>query len=237
MTPGELALFNQAVGQAQAGHKADAYNQLRNLYNTNPNDVSILLWIAFTSSDLRESETMINKAVVLEPGNAGVEAARRWLANQKEDAGIDSASFIPPTPPVPMQTNQPYFPAPQPYIAPPSNPFAMPMQSYAPPPTQPFIAPNTQQFGPPPPSMLQPYVQPTQMHQHNYYPGTVLPMGGVVTCPYCRVTNYPRSAQRISTAGWVVFAVMLTVCFPLFWIGLLMKEEQRNCSNCNMRLP
>ena len=35
---------------------------------------------------------------------------------------------------------------------------------------------------------------------------------------------------------WVVFALMLLFCFPLFWIGLLMKETHQICSQCRVRL-
>jgi hypothetical protein len=34
----------------------------------------------------------------------------------------------------------------------------------------------------------------------------------------------------------VVFAVMITFCFPLFFIGLLMKERYRVCGDCGRRL-
>lgn len=48
----------------------------------------------------------------------------------------------------------------------------------------------------------------------------------------CRETVYK---SEISTAGWVTFAVLLAVCWPLFWIGLLMKEEYRACADCGRR--
>jgi hypothetical protein len=41
---------------------------------------------------------------------------------------------------------------------------------------------------------------------------------------------------KISSGGWVVFALMLLFCFPLFWIGLLMKDEHQFCSQCRVRL-
>nr|AUN37236.1 hypothetical protein [uncultured bacterium] len=42
----------------------------------------------------------------------------------------------------------------------------------------------------------------------------------------------PRIERRISTAGWITFAVLLVFFFPLFWIGLLIKEDVPVCSNC-----
>ncbi|MDQ3798317.1 MAG: hypothetical protein M3384_02605, partial [Acidobacteriota bacterium] len=42
-------------------------------------------------------------------------------------------------------------------------------------------------------------------------------------CPRCGTQNLPHIERKISTAGWVVFAVLLVVFLPLFWIGLLIK--------------
>jgi hypothetical protein len=36
--------------------------------------------------------------------------------------------------------------------------------------------------------------------------------------------------------GWIVFCALLIFCLPLFWVGLLMKEEQRVCPMCRARL-
>jgi RNA polymerase subunit RPABC4/transcription elongation factor Spt4 len=54
-------------------------------------------------------------------------------------------------------------------------------------------------------------------------------------CRNCGSTYLPRIERRISTAGWVTFAVLLVVFFPLFWIGLLIKEDVRVCQVCNSR--
>lgn len=55
-------------------------------------------------------------------------------------------------------------------------------------------------------------------------------------CPNCG-SNYPPLAEKkISMEGWIVFAALLVFCLPLFWIGLLMKEEQRVCPACRHRL-
>ena len=55
-------------------------------------------------------------------------------------------------------------------------------------------------------------------------------------CPYCGTEQPPIVAQRISTGGWIVFAMMILFCFPLFFIGLLIKEEYRQCSWCRASL-
>ncbi len=63
-------------------------------------------------------------------------------------------------------------------------------------------------------------------------PGVV----GGYRCPHCG-SNYPPIAEkRISTEGWIVFAALLVFCLPLFWIGLLMKEDLRICPVCRARL-
>jgi hypothetical protein len=56
------------------------------------------------------------------------------------------------------------------------------------------------------------------------------------SCPFCGSTGAPITKSRISSAGWVVFVVLLLFCFPLFWIGLLMKEQYRECYECGSRL-
>jgi len=55
-------------------------------------------------------------------------------------------------------------------------------------------------------------------------------------CPYCSSQYLPTVIRKISTGGWVTFALLLVFFFPLFWIGLLMKEDQRYCPSCNSRV-
>ena len=56
-------------------------------------------------------------------------------------------------------------------------------------------------------------------------------------CPYCMSQYLPRLERRISTAGWITFAVLLVFFFPLFWIGLLIKEDVQVCQSCNSKIP
>ena len=62
------------------------------------------------------------------------------------------------------------------------------------------------------------------------------PYSGQYRCPYCGTNSPPFSVSQISSGGWVVFALMLLFCFPLFWIGLLMKEHHQICAQCRVRL-
>jgi hypothetical protein len=55
-------------------------------------------------------------------------------------------------------------------------------------------------------------------------------------CPRCGTQNAPYFTRKISSAGWVVFAVLLVMFFPLFWIGFLIKEDVKMCSVCNIRV-
>lgn len=55
-------------------------------------------------------------------------------------------------------------------------------------------------------------------------------------CPRCASQGIPRYERKVSTAGWIVFAVLMVAFFPLFWIGLLIKEPVPFCPVCNLRL-
>lgn len=55
-------------------------------------------------------------------------------------------------------------------------------------------------------------------------------------CPRCATQLLPRIVRKTSTAGWILFAVMLITFFPLFWIGFLIKEDVRVCPVCNLRV-
>ena len=56
-------------------------------------------------------------------------------------------------------------------------------------------------------------------------------------CPHCMSQFLPRIERRISTAGWITFAVLLVFSMGLFcWIGLLIKEDTRVCPSCNGRV-
>lgn len=70
---------------------------------------------------------------------------------------------------------------------------------------------------------IQPFRQPPPM-THNYH------------CPRCSSQLLPRIVRQISTGGWIVFAILLVAFFPLFWVGLLIKDEIRVCPVCNLKL-
>ncbi|MEW6733717.1 MAG: hypothetical protein AB1489_20485 [Acidobacteriota bacterium] len=91
--------------------------------------------------------------------------------------------------------------------------------------------PQWQQPYPPQPSpqqfITQPAMQPTLQPIQTGLPNFV--------CPYCR-SQALLVRNRISTAGWIVFVLLIFFCLPLCWIGLLMKEEYRTCVGCGVKL-
>ncbi len=54
-------------------------------------------------------------------------------------------------------------------------------------------------------------------------------------CPRC-TGQFIRYERKISTAGWIVFSVLLVTFPPLFWIGFLIKEDIRVCQVCNYKI-
>lgn len=87
---------------------------------------------------------------------------------------------------------------------------------------QPLGAQNP--FVPPQPQRPQPLVR--QNPQNIFYNPH---------CPRC-ASQLMRYERKVSTAGWIVFAVLLVVFFPLFWIGLLIKEDVKVCQSCNLKI-
>jgi|SRR6266516_1884868 len=84
-----------------------------------------------------------------------------------------------------------------------------------------YVPPSINAYQPPAPL--------TSTHHHQF--GNV-----AFRCPYCQSQSPPIQKQKISTAGWILFVVLLLACFPLCWIGLLMKEDYRSCSFCGLNL-
>jgi len=43
---------------------------------------------------------------------------------------------------------------------------------------------------------------------------------------------------KVSTGGWIVFVFLMLSCFGIIlaWIGLLMKENYKVCSQCGIKL-
>jgi uncharacterized membrane protein YvbJ len=44
-------------------------------------------------------------------------------------------------------------------------------------------------------------------------------------CPFCNSDSPPAARRKISTAGWVIFVILLIACFPLCIIGLFIRKR------------
>jgi hypothetical protein len=55
-------------------------------------------------------------------------------------------------------------------------------------------------------------------------------------CPYCGESGPPVVKKKISTAGWVIFVVLLLACFPLCLLALLFTEDVRQCGACGINI-
>lgn len=55
-------------------------------------------------------------------------------------------------------------------------------------------------------------------------------------CPFCHSDRGYLIESKTSGAGCVLAILLLIFFFPLFWIGLLMKEENKFCANCHLKL-
>lgn len=87
-----------------------------------------------------------------------------------------------------------------------------------------------------PPGGWGPPGYPPQHQAHNYPPahfyGAAPLQAPAWTCPFCRYQGQPTQHHKISTGGWVVFAVLLVFCFPICWIGLGIRETTIECTGC-----
>ena len=59
---------------------------------------------------------------------------------------------------------------------------------------------------------------------------------GRYRCPSCGTNYLPVIERRISSAGWITFALLLVFTFIFFWVGLLMKEDVAICPVCKRRV-
>ncbi len=62
------------------------------------------------------------------------------------------------------------------------------------------------------------------------------PLAHGYRCPNCQSNYLPISERRISTAGWITFAVLLVTTGIFFWIGLLIREDVSICPVCKRKV-
>ena len=59
---------------------------------------------------------------------------------------------------------------------------------------------------------------------------------GRYRCPSCGTNYLPIIQRRVSTAGWITFALLLVFTLVFFWIGLLIKEDVSICPVCKRQV-
>jgi DNA-directed RNA polymerase subunit RPC12/RpoP len=55
-------------------------------------------------------------------------------------------------------------------------------------------------------------------------------------CPNCGHVGEPYERKEMAQEGWIVLVVLLLVFFPLFFIGLLMKQTYLVCWECGYKI-
>jgi hypothetical protein len=214
MNATDLQTFNQAVGLAQSGQKQQAYQQLASLRSANPQDGGLLLWLAFTSPNLKESEAAIQELEKLDPANSSLASAKQWLATEKGKRSTSPLSAPPVAAAPPPPTFQP-------------NPFA-PQPVPAPGPVYPSQPPNGQ-FRPQPPTYSGNPAQEVVIYQDptGIYISNMRAVLGPRTYSISNITsvsiNVVPAKQDVGT--W------LLVVGGLFWVGAIWYFQSRNTTD------
>ena len=55
-------------------------------------------------------------------------------------------------------------------------------------------------------------------------------------CPNCGCEGDAYERKEIATEGWIVMVVLLFTFFPLFFLGLLMKQNYLICGECGYKI-
>lgn len=266
MDQNEAAFYNQAITLAKMGHREQAYSFFKKIAFGNPQDQNVIFWLVYTAPSLGIAQELLDRAHFINPENPALVQANQWLTNEKLSLPqpAEGYSLFPPanhptqimpyyspqqtTPYYPSQPQDPYYPTQQvvPYQPVPDyqtyqtqayRQAYYPAPYYAGPPayTQPYYRQNYPNWVPP--YQNRTYYPPVRWgNAPSYAYNSYLAMAGNYRCPYCNTAYPPISNRRISTSGWVTFAVLAAIFFPLAWVGLLMQENYLRCSYCRLVL-
>ena len=85
MSPEDVALCQQAIELANSGQKHAAYEQFCSIHNHgNPEDVTLLYWIAFTTSSLEEAQRAIDTIARIEPNHPRLLELQAYVDRKEE---------------------------------------------------------------------------------------------------------------------------------------------------------
>ncbi len=86
MSPEDMALCQQAIDLAQSGQRRAAYEQFCSIHNHgNPEDVTLLYWIAVTTPSREEAQRAIDTVARIEPDHPELPALRAYLDRKRQE--------------------------------------------------------------------------------------------------------------------------------------------------------
>lgn len=209
MDGNDLAVFNRAVQYAQEGNKEKAFEFIKALAQKDANNLDLILWGIYTAPNVERASLLLNRAKLIKPDDVATQQAEQWLTNEKNDWPQPEEVF-------------PFFP-PKKYFAQnigqSTTQVILPMQPSIP--AQP-VMPTQQIFNIQPQTFIAP--QPI-----------IINTAPVYSCPYYRSPYPPLTSTRISTGGWITFAILLILFFPLCWVGFFSKTSYQYCAQCGVK--
>ncbi len=103
MNTEDMVLCQQAIGLANAGHKQQAYKLFCDLYNCgNAEDLTVLYWIAYTTSTLDEARRATETIVHLDPVHPKLQELQAYVGRMQQ-----SVVYAPPVGMLPQSCNAP----------------------------------------------------------------------------------------------------------------------------------
>lgn len=203
MNNNDLATYSQAISYAKVGYNEKAFELIKGISRTNPDNLNLLFWGVYTAPNHERAQTLLDRARMLAPNNEILSQAEIWLTNERYKLPHPPGGYS---------------------LFPPDSNLAQPISSFIP----------SQEILPvAPPPVPQYYPAPSQTFILSQ-PVIVQTMP-VYTCPYCHSHVPPLTNTRISTGGWITFAVLLILFFPLCWVGLFSKTSYKYCGQCGVK--
>lgn len=209
MDGNEIAIFTHAVQLSQEGNKEKAFEYIKMLAQKDANNLDLILWGVYTAPNHERADLLLKRAKLIKPDNLSVEQAEQWLTNEKFKWPHPSEGYSSFPPKKHLYHN----------FTPVSTQIVLPAQTIPTPIQSPSVQQNIN---------IQPqtFIAPQPI---------VINMAPSYACPYCRSPYPPLTNTRISTGGWITFAVLLILFFPLCWVGLFSKTSYSYCGQCGVK--